>query len=99
MLDGIAFTGWEEYNIVSQKGNSGKPQLCWVQETPNTKRFRRGEMHCLAGTHKPNAKEEWQKAPTSVLIYDKVKSRLKSRNQNKEGLVYAEDQNWRETLN
>lgn len=55
-------------------------------------------MHCLAGAHKPNAKEQRQKAPISVLIYDKVKSRLKSRKQNKEGLVYAEDQNLRETF-
>lgn len=87
MFDGIAFTGWTEYNIVSQEGNSGKPQLCWVQETPNTKWFQRGKRHCLAGAHKHNAKGEWQKAPISVLIDDKVKSRLKSRKQNQEGLV------------
>lgn len=98
MFDGIAFTGLKEYNIVSQEGNSGKPQLCWVQETPNTKWFQRGKMHCLAGAHKHNAKEGWQKARISVLIYDKVKSRLKSRKQKKEGLVYAEDQNSREAF-
>lgn len=55
-------------------------------------------MHCLAGAHKLNAKKERQKALILVLICDKVKSRLKSRKQNKEGLVYAEDQNSREAF-
>lgn len=39
-----------------------------------------------------------QKAPISILIYDKEKCRVRSRKQNKEGLIYAADQNSQKAL-